>query len=122
MCRNIIILNKGKLIENKPINELLDVSSTKVAKNNFILELKEPLILMADQIELKPFELINIDDRHWWVSLYPHQGQTMSQLLGLLAEQGVAVVNVTNESRQTNMLETIFISLTQKENKNNEVG
>ncbi|ALA25864.1 ABC transporter ATP-binding protein [Piscirickettsia salmonis] len=122
LCRNIIILNKGKLIENKPINELLDVSSTKVAKNNFILELKEPLILMADQIELKPFELINIDDRHWWVSLYPHQGQTMSQLLGLLAEQGVAVVNVTNESRQTNMLETIFISLTQKENKNNEVG
>jgi ABC-2 type transport system ATP-binding protein len=99
LCRNIAIIDKGKIIEHTSMRELLGKLNTET----FILDLRNPIdeLPEIDNFMLKLIDPITIE-----VEL--NRDQQMNDLFNILSEKSIPIRSMRNKS---NRLEELFILL-----------
>lgn len=100
LCRNIAILNQGKVIEQTSMKKLL----SKVSQQTLILE---SATILPDSIISANFQVKRLDNYALQVVL--ESGLSITQALKSLSEQGVSIEHVRSSQ---NRLETLFLRLT----------
>lgn len=103
LCRNIAIINHGQVIESTTLPALL----RQLESERFILYLNDPV---TTEVELDGYNVTKINDSELDVEV--HKNGNLTELMGLLAEQGIAVNSMRNKS---NRLEEMFLRITQEE-------
>lgn len=109
LCRNIAIIDHGRIIENTSMNALL----AKLEAESFILYLEEELSSLPDIPEYD-LKLINPST----IEAVLPKTQHVSALFDSLQKVGIRVSRLRNKA---NRLEELFIQLTQSEERPNEV-
>ncbi|MDB6062459.1 MAG: transporter [Verrucomicrobiaceae bacterium] len=99
LCRNIAIIDSGRVIENTSIKELL----TRLRKEHFILDTRESV---NPSIDLSRFDGKVLDSHSIEVEI--EKGESLNDLLAELSARGVTVTSMRNKA---NRLEELFISL-----------
>lgn len=99
LCRNIAIIDHGKIIENTSTNKLLN----KLNIETFVLYLSEAI---AQCPEIAEFPCRMLDPMTLEVDI--RDTQSMNQLFSLLSTQGVQVSRLRNKA---NRLEELFLRL-----------
>jgi ABC-2 type transport system ATP-binding protein len=102
LCRNIAIINHGKIVEQTSMSNLLSQLNTE----QFLLDIGRPLEKLPD---LSEYGLTQIDEQTLEVSVQRQQG--MNGLFEHLTRQGVDVVSMRNKQ---NRLEQLFIDLVEQ--------
>ena len=108
LCRNIAIINHGKVIANTGMRQLLN----QLEQNRFLFEAQEPISLELLQ-KLKnrfPFERYN----EHTLRLEVPKENGLNEILLHLNAAGLVLHSIQPESNQ---LETLFVKLTQKNSK-----
>lgn len=101
LCRNIAIINKGRIIENTSMRALL----AKLTKETFVLDLAS-----AASIEALPgFTLRQLDAQTLEIDV--EKGQGVNAVFTALTAQGVQVLSMRNKA---NRLEELFVSLVEQ--------
>lgn len=100
LCRNIAIIDKGRIVRNTSIRSLL----RELNKETFIFDVEETLDAVPD---LKPYASKLIDDHCFEVEVT--KGQALNQIFALLDEQGIHITSMRNKS---NRLEEMFVAMT----------
>ncbi|MBV1959502.1 MAG: ABC transporter ATP-binding protein [Pseudomonadales bacterium] len=99
LCRNIAIIDQGKIVKNTDMRSLL----TQLSTETFILDVR-------DEIENLPvldgYELNKIDSRCFEVIV--EKEQNLNPIFEQLSQQGIEVVSMRNK---INRLEELFVSL-----------
>ncbi len=99
LCRNVAIIDKGRIIENDKISNVL----RKLQSETFVLNLREPL---AAAPALAGFGVKLVDDRT--LEVEASKDRNLNDIFVRLAAQGVDVVSMRNK---VNRLEELFIRL-----------
>ena len=99
LCRNIAIINHGRLIENTSMSALL----SRLKKETFVLNLRGRI---ADLPELGGYVLEHIDDCTLQVEVPGEQG--INGLFEALSRNGIEVISMRNKQ---NRLEQLFIDM-----------
>jgi len=99
LCRNIAIINQGKIIENTGMSRLL----AKVNIDYFVLDLEKPLKKLPN---IKGYTLEKINNKTLHVGV-PKQ-RDLNQLFQQLSQHNIKVLSLKNK---TNRLEQLFIDL-----------
>jgi len=99
LCRNIAIINDGKIIKNTSMKELL----SQLEKESYLLDLKEPL---GDLARINGYEVKLVDER--CIEVEVSRGQGVSQLFNSLNELNIEVISMRNKS---NRLEEMLVGL-----------
>jgi len=99
LCRNIAIINHGKIVENTSMRDLLAQLNQEV----FILDCAEAL---ATDIEVPGFSTRRLDDHSLEVEV--EKGQGVNQVFAELDKQGIHVRSMRNRA---NRLEEMFVKL-----------
>ena len=99
LCKNIGIINQGKIIIDTSLRKLLD----QLKKETFILYLQHPVTCAP---HLKSGETLLIDDRT--IEITPHEKCTLSAVFAELRDQDIVAVSMRNKA---NRLEELFIDL-----------
>ena len=107
LCRNIAIIDGGKIVENTSMKGLL----AQLDVETFILDLSPNKI----EIHLSDVDYQVIDDHTLEVEV--KKNQNLNQIFAQLSEQGVNVLSMRNKS---NRLEALFVSLISKKESNKE--
>jgi ABC-2 type transport system ATP-binding protein len=102
LCRNIAIIDQGRIVENTDMKSLLN----RVDKEVFILDLKSPL---TAPVEIADIQLTQIDSTTLEVEL--KRDQPLNDLFAKLSLQGIEVSSMKNKA---NRLEELFLSLVEK--------
>lgn len=110
LCRNVAIINKGEIIENTSVKNLL----TKLNKEVFILDVKDEL---TDCPVIPQYQLRRRDNYSLEVEI--EKGQPLNELFLQLAQQDIAVVSMRNK---VNRLEELFVTLVQNHEQQESVG
>ncbi len=98
LCKNIAIIDKGVIVENTSIKELL----AKLDKETFVLDLKQP----ANPVTLNGYNFSMPDDHTIEVEVAKAQG--LNEVFAALTEQGNTVLSMRNKA---NRLEELFVGL-----------
>jgi ABC-2 type transport system ATP-binding protein len=104
LCRNIAIIDEGKLIENTSTRQLLN--SLKI--ETFVLDLESPL---AELPQLKTHKLKRVDDQTIEADIC--RDDSINTLFAELNEHGINVLSMRNK---TNRLEKLFMNLVENGN------
>lgn len=107
LCRNIAIIDHGQIVENTSMRALL----AKLHRETFVLDLPDPL-LVEPQLDGYPARLL---DGHT-LEVQVEKGQGVTGLFQQLATQNIEVQSLRNK---TNRLEELFVSLVEKNLKEN---
>ena len=99
LCRNIAIIDQGKIIKDSPMRELLKTINTET----IVLDLQQPLLHAP---EVKGYRLLLVNDTHIEVTL--NQGQDINTVFVALSAVGIKVTSMRNK---TNRLEELFVNL-----------
>ena len=99
LCRNIAIIDSGRVIENTSIKELLK----RLHKEHFILDTRDAV---AATIDLSRFDGKVLDAHSIEVEI--EKGESLNDLLADLSARGVTVTSMRNKA---NRLEELFVSL-----------
>ncbi|TNE81068.1 MAG: ABC transporter ATP-binding protein [Gammaproteobacteria bacterium] len=99
LCRNVAIIDRGQIIQNTSVKELL----RQLNKEVFILDTREVLSEFP-AIEGYPGQLI--DDHSFEVAVEKHQ--SLNELFASLSERGIHVTSMRNKA---NRLEELFVSM-----------
>ena len=99
LCRNIAIINHGRIIEQTSMATLLSQLNTEV----FVLNLQQPLEAAP---EVPGYGVTLVDAQTLEVEV--RREQSMNDLFTRLSQQGVAVLSMRNKQ---NRLEQLFIDL-----------
>jgi ABC-2 type transport system ATP-binding protein len=99
LCRNIAIIDSGRVIENTSIKELLK----RLHKEHFILDTREAV---ATTIDLSRFDGKVLDEHSIEVEI--EKGESLNDLLADLSARGITVTSMRNKA---NRLEELFVSL-----------
>jgi ABC-2 type transport system ATP-binding protein len=102
LCRNIGIIDHGRIVENTSMRELLK----KLHVETFLLDLKESL-LVPPQLIGYPAHLLD----HHTLEVQIDKNQGITELFRQLALQNIEVLSLRNK---TNRLEELFVSLVEK--------
>ncbi|MCJ8168061.1 ABC transporter ATP-binding protein [Atopomonas sediminilitoris] len=102
LCRNIAIIDHGKIAEHTSMRELLKTLHLET----FVLDLKEPQTVAPD---LQGYPVKLLDSHNLEVQVEKAQG--MTALFAQLQAQGIEVLSLRNK---TNRLEELFVSLVEK--------
>lgn len=103
LCKNVAIINRGKIIENTSIKKLL----ARIEKEIFIFFVSG----MGDSIKpLSSYDIKKLDDISLKVELL--KGQSISQVVDHLKHENIIVESIKNKS---NKLEELFINLVNKQ-------
>lgn len=100
LCRNIAIIDHGKIAEHSSMRELL----SQLHREVFILDLAATL--QAPPV-LDGFRCKLLEDQHT-MEVEVEKSQDINQLFSLLTEQGIKVNSLRNKA---NRLEELFVSL-----------
>lgn len=114
LCRNIAIINEGRIIENTNMRQLL----AGLSKESFVLYCAEPVVslpaLPAASARLVSPEEIEVDLT---------RDQSISEVFDVLSGHGITVTRMKNK---TNRLEELFLNLVQgtgsEPNRNQTAG
>jgi len=108
LCRNIAIIDKGGIIKNTSIKNLIK----QLNKETFILDLKEEIE------DIKPIEgyPLNIVDSST-VEVSIDKNKSLNQLFNQLTLEGIEIVSMRNKA---NRLEELFIDMVEKNLTENE--
>lgn len=98
LCRNIAIIDSGKIIENTNMKSLL----TTLEKETFVLDLPEN----SSKASLNDYCYRVIDDHTLEVDV--KKSQELNGVFTQLSEQGISVLSMRNK---TNRLEELFVNL-----------
>lgn len=99
LCRNIAIINRGRIVENTSMNQLL----RKLNLETFIMNIDRPL---TSSPELKNFHCQLMDETTLSVSVY--KDQTLNDLFSELSTLNISVMSMRNKA---NRLEELFIDV-----------
>ena len=99
LCRNIAIIDEGKLVEQASMKHLL----TQLQMETFILDLKTPVDSLPESL---PNCLRRIDSTTLEVDIT--HDESINYLFTLLSEQGIEVLSMRNK---TNRLEQLFMNI-----------
>ena len=99
LCRNMAIINHGKIVTNTSIRELL----RELHKEAFVLDCRAPL---PDGVGVEGFAIQQLDEHTLEITI--EKGQDMALAFEGLSQQGVAVLSMRN---QANRLEQMFVNL-----------
>ena len=102
LCRNIAIIDKGRIVENTDMKSLLN----RLDKETFVLDLLEPL---TDNNLLQGIEYHQVDPTTIEVELHRHEG--LNGLFSVLTERGIKVGSMKNK---VNRLEELFLTLVER--------
>ncbi|MEN9681064.1 MAG: hypothetical protein RLZZ627_957 [Pseudomonadota bacterium] len=102
LCRNIAIINHGRIIENSTMSELL----ARMHTSRYILELETPIEILP---RLEGFTLERLDAMTLEVNVPRTHG--IHSLFDRLAEQGIRVHGLRNAA---NRLEQLFLDLVEE--------
>ncbi len=100
LCRNIGIIDKGEIVENTTMKNLLG----KLQRESFILDLSKPV---ADIPSFAGYSVRKVDDLSIEVDVAKDQG--VNELFRQLSDYSISVTSMRNKS---NRLEELFVSLT----------
>jgi ABC-2 type transport system ATP-binding protein len=98
LCRNIAIIDHGKIIEDTDMKSLLN----RLDKETFIFDLKQP----ASSLNLDGFSFTQIDEMTVEVEL--NREQPLNHLFELFTQQGIEICSMKNKA---NRLEELFLNL-----------
>lgn len=101
LCRNIAIINKGKIVENTSMKALL----AKLTKETFVLDLASAATIDA----LPGFTVRQLDAQTLEIDV--EKGQGVNAVFAALSAQGVEVLSMRNKA---NRLEELFVSLVEQ--------
>ncbi len=107
LCRNIGIIDKGVLVENTSMKELL----TRLDSETFILDIDPP----ENTPSSEHFSIAKIDDSTLEIEI--KKEQSLNKVFDELTAQGIRVNSLRNKA---NRLEELFVGLVEKGNLNNE--
>ncbi|MGQ9426127.1 ABC transporter ATP-binding protein [Gilvimarinus sp. F26214L] len=99
LCRNVAIIDQGKIVENTSIRSLLQ----KLNREVFILDTREAL---GDQLHIPGYQVHRLDDHSMEVEV--EKGQSLNRLFDSLSAQNVQITSMRNKA---NRLEELFVSL-----------
>ena len=99
LCRNIAIIDRGEIVENTTMKNLLATLHQEV----FVLDTEQPIPAALD---VEPFEVTQIDEQRLQVIV--EKGMGLNALFELLSQRGVKISSMRNRS---NRLEELFIRL-----------
>ena len=103
LCRNIAIIDKGDIIENTSMQELL----ARLEQETFTMDLGAPL---EESPKNGDFDFKLKDSKTLIVTV--KKGQQLNQVFNFLSEQGIKVLSMRNE---TGRLEELFLSLVESD-------
>ena len=103
LCRNIAIIDKGDIIENTGMQELL----ARLEQETFTMDLGAPL---EESPKNGDFDFKLKDPKTLIVTV--KKGQQLNQVFNFLSEQGIKVLSMRNE---TGRLEELFLSLVESD-------
>lgn len=98
LCRNIAIIDKGRIVENTSMKALL----AKLDMETFVLDIAKGSVCE----ELADFSCRMIDDHTLEVDV--KKSQSINQVFSQLSEKGIEVYSMRNKS---NRLEELFVNL-----------
>jgi ABC-2 type transport system ATP-binding protein len=99
LCRRIAIINAGRIVEDAPLQGLLD----RLHAEAFVLNLRRPVHTPP---ELDGFAVARIDDQTLEVSV--PRDRSLNQLFAALGAEGIEVSSLRNKR---NRLEQLFIDM-----------
>ncbi|MEL0136406.1 MAG: ABC transporter ATP-binding protein [Halieaceae bacterium] len=99
LCRNIAIINHGKIVTNNSIKNLL----RELHRETFILDSRE---VLPQDLVVDGFALTRKDD--FCIEAQIDQGQDLAELMARLNDRGVSIISMRNRE---NRLEQMFVSL-----------
>ncbi|BAS67194.1 ABC transporter ATP-binding protein [Bathymodiolus septemdierum thioautotrophic gill symbiont] len=102
LCRNIAIVNQGKVVEQTSMKQLL----TQISQQVLILESAEKLTDMPTDLD---FSITKLDE--YSLEVLVESGVSITQILQNLAQKGVEITHVKSAQ---NRLETLFLNLIEK--------
>ncbi len=102
LCRNIAIIDKGRIVENTDMKSLLN----RLDKETFVLDLLEPL---TDSSLLQGIEYHQVDPTTIEVELQRQEG--LNDLFTVLTERGIKVGSMKNK---VNRLEELFLTVVER--------
>ena len=99
LCRNIAIINQGRIVENTRMDRLLQQLRTET----FVLNLRDPL---SELPVLENFQLKQLDELRIEVAI--NSDQSINQLFERLSAKGVGITSMRNKQ---NRLEQLFMNM-----------
>ncbi|WP_260294807.1 ABC transporter ATP-binding protein [Sedimenticola hydrogenitrophicus] len=99
LCRNIAIINQGRIVEHSRMDQLLHQLHTET----FVLNLRDRITELP---QLQGFELKRLDEQR--VEVAVSSGQSINQLFEQLSSQGLGVTSLRNKQ---NRLEQLFMNM-----------
>ena len=108
LCRNVAIIDKGLLVKNTSVKNLLQ----ELHKEVFIFDAAEELPL---GFAIDGFD-INIIDQHCF-EVQIEKGKTLNSVFTMLGEKNISIVSMRNKA---NRLEEMFISMIAQSSTNKE--
>lgn len=104
LCKNIAIIDKGIIIENTSMKQLL----SQLNVETFVFYLKDKLATIP---EIAEFSLRIVDEHTLEIDI--KKGQTLTNLIQLLHQQGIEIESMRNK---VNRLEELFVRLISENN------
>lgn len=108
LCRNIAIIDKGKIVKNTSVKNLIK----QLNKETFILDLKGEINNINT---LDGYPLTMVDSSTLEVSI--DKDQSLNQLFNHLSTEGIEIISMRNKA---NRLEELFIDMVEKNLTENE--
>jgi len=99
LCRNVAIIDKGTLVKNTSVKNLLQ----QLNKEVFILDSSTNL---PDNLTIAGFKIEKIDEHSFEVEV--ERGQSMNEVFANLSLQGISIISMRNKA---NRLEEMFVSM-----------
>lgn len=104
LCKNIAIIDKGRIIENTSMSRLLQT----LKHQSFIFNTENPIETLPD---LSPFETVLLDPHSF--ELRVSNNLSLSDVFSVLNEKGLRIYSMRNK---TNRLEELFLDLIKNAN------
>ncbi len=108
LCRNVAIINQGRIIENERMGTLL----RKLNVETFILNLRNPIVTAPVMIDHK----ITLADDHT-LEVEISREQSINNVFAHLTANGVEVMSMRNKA---NRLEELFLDMVERGNNTNK--
>ncbi len=102
LCRNIAIIDKGSIVQNTSIKNLIK----QLNKEIFVLDLKEEIKSCP---ALEDYPITKVDSHTLEVAV--DKNKSLNNLFSVLSKQGIEIVSMRNK---TNRLEELFIDMVEK--------
>ncbi len=100
LCRNIVVLDQGKIVENTSMARLLNRLDTET----LICDVRNTIYELPTE---NPFQIQRVDAQQIEVKL--KKEQSLNQLIDHLSKLGIEIMHIRNK---TSRLETLFLQLT----------